>query len=93
MNEYLLAAVLFSTVNVILILGLVYLYSMILIKTRAAYPAGLLIFALLLLAQNVVTVFGYTAMGNSLGGRLDVVVVAVTMFECGGLLALLKVTI
>lgn len=93
MNEYILIATLFATINVILLLGLIYLYSMIIMKTRAAYPAGLLIFAILVLAQNIVTIFEYTAMGGAWSNKLDTVVMVVTMCECGGLLALLKVTI
>ena len=93
MNEYILAATLVATINVVLLLGLIYLYSLILLKTRARYTAGLLIFALLLLLQNVVTVYGYAAMSGFIGPGFDPLLLGVAICECGGLLALLRVTI
>jgi hypothetical protein len=93
MNQFILAATLVATINVILLLGLIYLYSLILIKTRAAYTAGLLIFAMLLLLQNVVTVYGYAEMSAYIGPGFDPLLFGVAVCECGGLLALLRVTI
>lgn len=93
MNEYILAATLVATVNVILLLGLIYLYSLILLKTKAAYTAGLLIFAILLLLQNVVTVYGYERLSASIGSGFDPFLVGIALCECGGLLALLRVTL
>ncbi|MGD0636942.1 MAG: hypothetical protein ABSA72_02740 [Nitrososphaerales archaeon] len=93
MELLILVATLFSTFNVILLLGLIYLYARIVMKTRAGYSAGLLIFAVLLLFHNVVTLFGYTVMGGLFNDQLYPVLVAVTVCEFGALLALLKVTV
>ena len=93
MNEYILAATMVATINVILLLGLIYLYSLILMKTRASYTAGLLIFAFLLLLQNVVTVYGYAEMSGSIGPGFEPILLGVAICECGGLLALLWVTL
>jgi len=93
MNAYMPAATLVSIVNVVLLLALIYLYSLILMKTRASYAAGLLIFAFLLLLQNVVTVYGYAAMSGFIGSGFEPVLLGVSICECGGLLALLRVTI
>jgi preprotein translocase subunit SecD len=93
MNQLILAATLVATINVVLLLGLIYMYSLILIRTRASYTAGLLIFAILLLLQNVVTVYGYAELSGSIGSGLDPLLVGVAVCECGGLLALLRVTV
>jgi len=93
LNQYILAATLVATVNVILLLGLIYLYALILLKTRASYTAGLLIFAMLLLLQNVVTVYGYALMSANIGAGFDPFLLGIAICECGGLLALLRVTI
>lgn len=93
MNQFILAATLVATVNVILLLGLIYIYALILIRTRAAYPAGLLIFAMLLLLQNAVTVYGYAELSAYVSTGFDPILLFVAVCECGGLLALLRVTV
>ncbi|MGA2664517.1 MAG: hypothetical protein ABSF83_06220 [Nitrososphaerales archaeon] len=93
MELLILIATLFATFNVILLLGLIYLYGRIVMRTRAGYSAGLLIFAVLLLFHNVVTVFGYTVMGGLFSDQLYPILVIITVCEFGALLALLKVTV
>ena len=88
-----LVATLFSTFNIILLLGLIYLYARIVVKTRAGYSTGLLVFAVLLLFHNVVTLFGYTVMGGLFSSQLYPVLAGITVCEFGALLALLKVTV
>ncbi len=92
MELLILVATLFAAFNVILLVGLIYLYGRIAAKTRAGYSVGLLIFAVLLLAHNVVTVFGYAFMGRFYGDPLYPILVGITVCEFGGLVALLKVT-
>jgi len=60
-----------ANINVMLPLGLIYLYALILIWTRAHCTAGLLIFAVLLLLQNVVTAYGHAEMSASIGSGFD----------------------
>ena len=93
MELLILVATLFSTFNVILLIGLIYLYARIVMKTHAGYSAGLLIFAVLLLFHNIVTLFGYTVMGTLYNDQLYPFLVAITVCEFGALLALLKVTV
>jgi hypothetical protein len=93
MDLLILVATLFSTFNVILLVGLIYLYARIAMKTRAGYSAGLLVFAVLLLLHNVVTLFGYAEMGGLYSNQLHPVLVAITVCEFGALLALLRVTV
>jgi hypothetical protein len=93
MELLILVATLFSTFNVILLLGLIYLYARIVLRTHASYSAGLLVFAVLLLLHNGVTLFGYAVMGGLYSNQLYPVLVAITVCEFGALLALLKVTV
>ncbi|MDA4121743.1 MAG: hypothetical protein OK456_01030 [Thaumarchaeota archaeon] len=93
MNQYILAATLIATVNVILLLGLIYLYALILLKTRASYTTGLLIFSIMLLVQNAVTVYGYAELSNFIAAGFYPYLVGVAICECVGLLALLRVTV
>ena len=88
-----LVASLFSSFNVIILIGLIYLYARIVSNTRAGYSAGLLIFAILLLLQNVVALFGYVMMGGFYDDPIYPVLVAITLFEFAALVALLKVTV
>lgn len=93
MELLILVATLFASFNVILLVGLIYLYGRIATKTRAGYSLGLLIFAILLLAHNVVTIWGYAFMGGFFGDQLYPFLVGITVCEFGGLVALLKVTV
>jgi hypothetical protein len=93
MELLILVATLFASFNVILLVGLIYLYARIVAKTRAGYSIGLLTFAVLLLAHNIVTVWGYAVMGGFFGDQLYPFLVGITVCETGGLVALLKVTV
>jgi hypothetical protein len=93
MDLLILVATLFSTFNVILLVGLIYLYARIAMKTHAGYSAGLLIFSVLLLLHNIVTLFGYTIMGGLYNTQLYPVLVAITVCETGAIIALFRVTV
>jgi hypothetical protein len=93
MDPLIAIASIFAAFNVALLIGLIYLYSRIFMKTHAGYSAGLLIFAVLLLFHNMVTVFGYVVMGGFFSDQIYPVLVGITVLEFGGLLALIKVTL
>jgi hypothetical protein len=93
MELEILVATLFASGNVILLLSLIYLYGRIVLKTRAAYSAGLLVFAVLLLLHNVVTVVGYVFMANFFDDQVYPFLMGITICEFGALVALLKVTL
>lgn len=82
-----------SGFNVILLLGLLYLYVRIASKTRAGYTYGLMIFSGLLLAQNSLMVYVCAFLTDFYGWQLYPYFVAVAVLESVGLLALLKVTL
>jgi hypothetical protein len=93
MELLILVATLFSSFNVILLVALIYLYARIVLKTKANYSIGLLIFAVMLLFENLATAYLYAFMGGFYGDQLYPSLVAITVCEFGGLLALLKVTV
>ena len=93
MELLILLATLFASFNIILLVALIYLYSRIVMKTRANYTIGLLIFAVMLLFHNLATLYGYAFLGGFYSEQLYPSLVAITVCEFGGLVALLKVTV
>lgn len=88
-----LVAVAFSSVNSLLLLVLLFLYGKIVFKTRATHPAGLFVFALFLLAQNLLTVFSYLDMQLSFGEVVVPYLSVIGALELVSLSVLLRVTL
>ncbi len=86
-------AVAFSSLNVIVLAGLLYLYSRITWRSRALYPLGLVFFASLLLLQNLLTAFSYVEMTPFFGEALLPYLLTISVLEFGGLVALTRVTL
>ena len=86
-------AIAFSSLNVIVLAGLLYLYARITWRSKALYPIGLLFFASLLLLQNLVTAYSYVAMTPFFGESLLPYLLAISVLEFGGLVALTRITL
>jgi hypothetical protein len=86
-------ALVFSSLNVVALLALLYLYGRIALRSRAAYSVGLTLFALLLLLQNAVTAFSYIEMTPFFGDEVVPYLATISVLEFGGLVALTKVTL
>jgi hypothetical protein len=82
-----------SGLNVVLLLGLLYLYGRIATKTHAGYTYGLMIFSGLLLAQNSGMVYVCGLLTNLYDWRLAPYFAFVAVAEFVGLLVLLRVTV
>ena len=82
-----------AVANSALLIGLVYLYARIALKTRAMYSAGLALFGVLLLSHNLLTVFSYVAMAPLFGADALPYLSVIGALEFGGLLVLLKLTL
>jgi hypothetical protein len=93
LHPYVEMAVVFSFLNAVLLLGLLYLYVKILFKTHASYTFGLIVFAGLLLIQNVITLSSYLFMIQFYSWQLYPVIDLVAVFEFAALIALFKVTL
>ena len=76
-----------------LLFGLLYIYTRILLKTHTKYTFGLIVFAGLLLIPNLITLSSYLFMIEFYSWQLYLVINLITVFEFAVLLALLKVTL
>jgi hypothetical protein len=93
MDTLVAVATSFAAFNVVILLGLLYLYGRMASKTRAGYTFGLMIFSGLLLAQNSVMVYVCGFLTNMYNWQLYPFFDALAILEFVGLLALLKVTL
>lgn len=82
-----------SSVNSVILLVLLFLYGKIVMRTKAMYAAGLMVFALLLLADNMLTVVSYVAMAPFFGTEALPFLSGIAALELGGLLVLMKITL
>ena len=88
-----LVTVSLASVNSVLLLVLLLLYGRIVIKSRATYAVGLMIFALLLLAQNLLSVFAFITMEPLFAAGALPLLSGIAALELGGLLVLLRITL
>ena len=93
MNPLVETAIVFSFLNTALLLGLLYLYVRILAKSHAKYTLGLIIFASLLLIQNLISMASYLFMIGFYSWQLYPVLDMIGVFEFAGLIALFRVTL
>ncbi|MHB8701851.1 MAG: hypothetical protein ACYC7D_12670 [Nitrososphaerales archaeon] len=82
-----------ASINSILLLVLLFLYGKIVLKTRASYAVGLMIFAVLLLAHNLLSIFAYVDMEPFFGAAALPYLSGIAALELGGIIMLLKVTL
>jgi hypothetical protein len=83
----------FSSINSILLAVLLFLYGKIVFKTKAVYPIGLFLFALFLLAQNLLAVFSYAGMQDYFAEGVLPYLSGIAGLELVSLAVLLKVTL
>ena len=81
-----------ALVNSGILLGLIYLYSRIAIRTRAVYSVGLALFGSFLLLHNLLTVFAYASMAPLFGADAIPYLTAIGAFELAGLIVLFRLT-
>ena len=86
-------AVILYTINAVLFGFLAYVYGKTALSTRARYPLGLFIFAILLLVQAAGTAAAYVFLGEYFGDEAVPSMSAMAAFEFVGVLALLKTTL
>ena len=79
--------------NVVLLVGLLYLYSRIALKTHAGYTYGLMIFSGLMLAQNSAMVYLCGFLTDLYDWQLSPYFAVIAVLEFAGLLVLFRVTL
>ena len=81
-----------TTVSTIFLLGLLYVYSKNLKKIKSKFTIGLLIFALLFLIQNLISLYYYITMMKYYAPEVEVHVFILTLLQTIGFAILLKIT-
>ena len=93
MDAMMIVAILFSGLNVVLLVALLYFYARIAVRSRAAHSIGLMFFALLLLANSALTVFAYVTMAPFFGTEALPYLSTISVLEFVGLSVLVKITL
>jgi uncharacterized membrane protein YgdD (TMEM256/DUF423 family) len=82
-----------STVNMVILVILLAVYTNIYRKTGATFTVGLMVFAGMLMLHNLIAIYGYFAMAPLYSENLLPYFVGIHIAELAGLIALLKVTV
>jgi len=86
-------AIVFSALNAALLVVLLVVFAGIAIRSRASHSIGLTFFALLLLANSLLTVYSYVAMAPFFGREALPYLSMVSVLEFVGLAVLLRITL
>ena len=86
-------AVIFSALNAVLLVILLAVFAGIAVRSHAAHSIGLAFFALLLLANSLLTVYSYVTMAPFFGKEALPYLSMVSVLEFVGLAVLLKITL
>ena len=78
-------AAFFSTINVLLLIGLLWIYSSSFRKVRAEFTAGLLFFAGLFLVQNLISLYSFLTMFMYYAAGVTWIVLTITIVQTAGL--------
>ena len=81
-----------SGMSILLLLGLLYVYYRNLANIRSKFTAGLFIFAVLFLVQNLISFYYYIAMKMYYAPEVEVHVFILTLLQAIGFAILLKIT-
>jgi len=82
-----------ATISAILLFGLILIYARIYRETRAQFSLGLLVFALILFAQNVLAAYSFLTMSPFIGEPFLPYLLAVNTSQVLGILVLLRTTV
>jgi hypothetical protein len=93
MDIYATLATGISAVNVVLLIGLIYFYARMVVKTHAGYTLGLMVFSGLLVAQNSGMVYVCGFLQEYYKWQISPYFAAVAVLEFAGLLVLFRVTL
>ena len=78
-------AAFFSAVNILLLLGLIWIYGNSFRKVRAQFTVGLVFFAALFLLQNLISLYSFVSMFMYYAPGVTGIVVAITVVQTAGL--------
>ncbi len=86
-------AIVFSVLNSALLVALLVIFAGIAIRSRASHSIGLMFFALLLLANSVLTAYSYATMAPFFGKEALPFLSTMSVLEFVGLAVLVKITL
>jgi predicted membrane protein len=78
-------AAFFSVVNVLLLVGLIWIYMNSFRKIRAQFTAGLVFFAGIFLIQNLIALYSFVTMFMYYASGVTGIVLAITVAQSAGL--------
>jgi len=78
-------AALFSTINVLLLIGLLWIYASSFRKIRAEFTVGLLFFAALFLVQNLISLYSFLSLFMYYAPGVTWIVLTITVVQTAGL--------
>ena len=87
------ASAFFSFVNILLLLGLMWVYGNAYRRIRAQFTAGLLFFTTLFLVQNLLALYSFLAMFMYYAADVGGFVLAYTIVQTAGLIVLLWLSV
>jgi len=93
MDPMMAVAIVFSALNAVLLVALLSVFVGIAFRTRASHSVGLMFFALLLLANSLLTAYSYATMAPFFGTEALPYLSTVSVLEFVGLAVLLKITL
>lgn len=93
MDPMMAVAIVFSALNGVLLVILLFVFAGIAIRSRASHSIGLVFFALLLLANSVLTAYSYATMAPFFGREALPYLSTMSVLEFVGLAVLLKITL
>ena len=82
-------AALFSAVNVVLLLGLLWIYMSSFMKVRAQFTTGLIFFAAFFLVQNLISLYSFLTMFMYYATGVTWIVLTITIVQTAGLAVIL----
>jgi hypothetical protein len=82
-------AAFFSAINVLLLIGLIWIYGGSFRKVPAQFTGGLLFFAALFLAQNLMSLYSFLAMFMYYAPGVSGIVLTMTIIQTAGLAIIL----
>ena len=78
-------AAFFSTANVLLLMGLLWIYASSFRKVHAEFTVGLLFFAALFLVQNLISLYSFLTMFMYYAAGVTWIVLTITVVQTAGL--------
>lgn len=93
MESMMILTVVLSGINAALLLILLVIYGKIVLRTKAVHSIGLMLFAILLLAQNLLALYSYVDMNGYFASGVLPYLLVIAGLELASLVAIVAVTL